>query len=157
MRDIFRNAGHLIRPAVVLLAALGLFILGRGIFIPKTFGQYGHYDAASLDRIRQRPISYAGQDACVMCHDDQAKVRASGPHAHVACEACHGPQQAHAGADDPSAHKPVLPDTAVLCKRCHEKDAAKPKSFPQVVSAEHSGGAACNVCHTPHNPLRMKP
>jgi hypothetical protein len=26
-----------------------------------------------------------------MCHDDQATARAAGKHAHVACEACHGP------------------------------------------------------------------
>jgi len=124
----------------------------RSAFIPKAFGKYGHYDAAALDVLRQRPMAYAGQDQCVMCHDDQAKVRAAGKHAHVACEACHGPQAAHALADDPSAHKPQLPDVANLCRRCHEKDAAKPRTFPQVATAEHSGGAACNSCHQPHNP-----
>lgn len=156
MRDIFRNAGHLIRPAVVLLALFGLFLVVRGAFIPKTFGQYGHYDAASLERVRQQPISYAGQDACVMCHDGPAEARAEGPHARVACETCHGQQQAHAVSGDPSAHKPALPESGALCSRCHERDAAKPKSFPQVVSADHSGGANCGACHQPHNPRRSK-
>ena len=41
----------------------------------------------------------------------------------------------------PAPLKPKLPDVANLCRRCHEKDAAKPKTFPQVVTAEHSGGA----------------
>ena len=67
----------------------------------------------------------------MLCHDDEAKARAAGKHAHVACEACHGPLAQHA--DDPAAHVPQLPDVANLCRRCHEKDAAKPKNFPQVV------------------------
>jgi len=70
----------------------------------------------------------------------------------VACETCHGPLAKHAKADDPSAIKPALPTVATLCVRCHEKDTTKPKTFPQVVSAEHSGGMACNECHKPHNP-----
>jgi cytochrome c553 len=68
----------------------------------------------------------------------------------VACETCHGPLAKHA--DDPSAVAPKLPAVAALCVRCHEKDTAKPKTFPQVVSTEHSGGMACNECHKPHNP-----
>ncbi len=152
LRQFFRNSGHLIRLAAVLIAGLCVFLLIRTALIPKAFGKYGHYSPGALDVIRQRPVSYAGQDTCVMCHDGEAKERASGRHAHVACEACHGPQAAHANADDPSAHKPRLPDVANLCRRCHEKDAAKPAHFPQVVTAEHSGGAACNSCHQPHNP-----
>ena len=147
---MFRDSGHLIRPALVLLAGLGLFVVIRAAVIPKDFGRYGHYRPGALDTILQRPISYAGQEMCLLCHEDQGKVRAAGKHAHVACEACHGPQAQHV--DDPAAHKPVLPDVANLCRRCHEKDAAKPKAFPQVVTAEHSGGMLCNTCHQPHNP-----
>jgi hypothetical protein len=146
----FRNSGHLIRPAIVLLAGLGLFLAIRGAVIPKEFGKYGHYRPGALAAIREHPVSYAGQAACVMCHDDQAMARAAGRHAHVSCETCHGPQAKHA--DDPGALKPKLPEVATLCVRCHEKDAAKPPHFPQVASAEHSGGMACNECHKPHNP-----
>jgi hypothetical protein len=146
----FRDSGHLVRPALVLLAGVGVFLVARSAIIPKAFGQYGHYRPGALAMIRSRPISYAGQDTCVLCHDDQAKVRASGKHAHVACEACHGPQAKHA--NDPVANVPKLPDVANLCRRCHEKDAAKPQGFPQVVTAEHSGGMLCNSCHKPHNP-----
>jgi formate-dependent nitrite reductase cytochrome c552 subunit len=85
-----------------------------------------------------------------MCHDEEAKVRAAGKHAHVSCETCHGPLAKHAG--DPAALKPVLPNVATLCVRCHEHDQAKPKTFPQVVSADHSNGMACNDCHKPHSP-----
>ena len=152
MRQLFRDTGHLIRPAVVLLAGICLFLVIRTALIPKAFGQYGHYSPGALDAIRQRPISYAGQEACVLCHEGEGKERATGKHAHVACEACHGPLAGHANADDPAAHKPALPDVANLCRRCHEKDAAKPAGFPQVATAEHSGGMLCSTCHKPHNP-----
>jgi hypothetical protein len=150
MRQLFRDSGHLIRPAVVLLAGLALFIVLRGAVIPKDFGKYGHFRPGALALVKQRPISYAGQQQCVICHDDQAKVRSEGKHAHVACETCHGPLAKHA--DDPGSVTPKLPDVATLCVRCHEKDAAKPAAFPQVASAEHSGGMVCNSCHKPHNP-----
>ena len=147
---MFRDSGHLIRPALVLVAGLGAFLVIRAAVIPKNFGKFGHYRPAALEMIRSRPIHYAGQDTCVLCHDDEAKARAAGRHAHVSCEACHGPLAQHA--NDPSSLKPKLPEVADLCRRCHEKDPAKPKTFPQVATVEHSGGMPCNSCHQPHNP-----
>jgi hypothetical protein len=141
LKRIFRDSAHLIRPALVLLAALGIFMAVRAAVIPKGFGKYGHYRPGALETVRATPISYAGQDTCLLCHEDQGKARAAGGH---------GPQAKHA--NDPSAAKPALPDVANLCRRCHEKDSAKPEKFPQVVTAEHSGGAVCNTCHQPHNP-----
>jgi len=149
MEKRFRDSAHLIRPAAVLLAGLALFLVVRHAVVPKGFGQYGHYRPGALDLVRSRPISYAGQQQCAMCHDEQVQARAAGRHAGVACEACHGPLAKHA--DDPTL-KPKLPDVATLCVQCHEKDAAKPRLFPQVASAEHSGGMVCNTCHKPHNP-----
>src|ERR1043165_7171014 len=101
-----------------MLAALAIFLIVRSAIIPKAFGQYGHYRPGALAMVRSRPIAYAGQSTCVLCHDDQAKVRAAGKHAGVACEACHGPQATHA--NDPSSVKPKLPEVADLCRRCHE-------------------------------------
>jgi hypothetical protein len=150
VEKFFRNSGHLIRPAVVLLAGLGAFLVIRGAVVPKGFGQYGHYRPGALATARQHAIAYAGQAACVECHEDEGKLRASGKHAHVACETCHGPLARHAV--NPTANVPKLPDVATLCARCHERDTAKPKAFPQVVTAEHSGGMACNECHKPHSP-----
>ena len=150
LRRLLNEWVHLVRPALVLIAAMGVFLVVRASVIPKDFGKYGHYRPGALGLVRSHPIGYAGQDTCVMCHDDQAKMRAAGKHAHVACEACHGPLAKHA--DDPGSVTPKLPEVADLCRRCHEKDAAKPKDFPQVVTAEHSGGMACNSCHQPHNP-----
>jgi len=48
--------------------------------------------------------------------------------------------------------KPPKLDTAVVCARCHEANTAKPKTFPQVATADHSGGLACDTCHQPHRP-----
>ena len=135
---------------MVLLAALGIFLVVRSAIVPKAFGQYGHYRPGALGEIRAHPLAYAGQDKCVLCHDDEGKARAAGKHARVACEACHGPLAKHA--DDPASIIPKLPEAADLCRRCHEKDASKPAGFPQVISAEHSGGVSCTGCHQPHNP-----
>jgi len=150
LRHLIRESSHLVRLAAVFAAALGVFLIVRQAVVPKAFGQYGHYRPGALDTIRQHPVAYAGQDACLGCHDDEAKARSAGPHAHIACEACHGPQARHAA--DPGAVKPQLPDASKLCRGCHEKDAAKPMGFPQVVTAEHMGDVACNSCHQPHNP-----
>jgi hypothetical protein len=49
-----------------------------------------------------------------------------------------GAQAKHA--DDPGSVQPANLDTAVACARCHEASAAKPKNFPQVATADHSGG-----------------
>ena len=150
MSRFFRDAAHLIRPALVLLAGAGLFLVIREVVVPKDFGKYGHYRAGALDMISARPIAYAGQSQCVLCHDAEAKAHEGGKHASVHCEACHGPLAKHA--DDPTANRPKLPDVANLCWRCHEKDTAKPKGFPQVDTVAHSQGMLCNTCHQPHSP-----
>lgn len=150
MSRIFRDSAHLIRPALVLLAGLVLFLIIRAVVVPKSFGQYGHYRGNALDTIAARPVAYAGRSQCAVCHEQEAKVHDGGKHAEVGCETCHGPLAKHA--DDPVANVPKLPDVANLCRRCHEKDAAKPRNFPQVETATHSQGLLCDACHQPHSP-----
>ena len=104
----------------------------------------------AIKEIAALPISYAGHQVCESCHADILEVKSKGVHKGVACESCHGPLAKHA--DDPASVQPAKLDTAVLCVRCHEANLAKPKNFPQVVSAEHSGGAPCDTCHQPHSP-----
>src|SRR5580658_8539105 len=59
------------------------------------------------------PPGYAGMDTCAGCHADIAKAFAKSPHNLVetdkrhgfagrACEACHGPGEAHADSADPT-------------------------------------------------------
>ncbi|MBN9658751.1 MAG: hypothetical protein J0H49_11280 [Acidobacteria bacterium] len=145
-----KEAAHLIRVAALFVTALLVFLLVRQKVMPATFGQYGHFRGSALEEIRARPIAFAGRPTCEMCHDDQLKVLKTSKHANIGCEACHGPQAKHA--DDTAAAKPILPDTKLLCARCHEANAAKPPKFPQVLSKDHSGGEACNSCHQPHSP-----
>lgn len=145
-----KDASHLLRMAAVFAAGIAIFLMARIIFVPKTFGQYGHYRAAALSEIAAKPIMFAGHGTCETCHTDVYDVKSKGIHAHVACESCHGPLAKHA--DDPTALQPPKIDVAVLCIRCHEANKAKPSTFPQVVSAEHSGGVPCDTCHKPHSP-----
>ena len=146
----FKDAGHLFRMAAVFAVGIILFLVARSLFVPRTFGQYGHYRSAALAEIAAKPVMFAGHGACESCHTDVFEVKSKGVHAHVACESCHGPLGKHA--DDPTSLQPRRVDVAVLCVRCHEANLAKPKSFPQVVSADHSGGVACDTCHNPHSP-----
>jgi len=147
----FKDAEHLIRLAGAFAIGIVVFLLLRSYFVPRSFGQYGHYRGDALTEIAAKPVSYAGHQTCEVCHGDVLEVKKAGKHAGVNCEACHGALAAHAA--DPASVVPKLPDTAVLCAQCHEQNIAKPKSFPQVVSKEHSGGVDCKICHQPHSPL----
>ncbi len=151
MRDLLRSTEHLIRVAVILALGVAAFLLIRRIVIPADFGKYGHFRPAALYDIRAHRIKFAGHSTCEACHSDVAEMKSKGKHTGVACEACHGPLANHA--EDPGTVVPKLPDPAVLCVRCHEANSSKPKSFPQVVSAEHAGGLTCTTCHQPHDPL----
>lgn len=148
---LFKDAEHLLRLAAAFAIVLVVSLLVRAHFVPKSFGEYGHYRGNALAELSSKPISFAGHQACEECHGDVLEVKKAGKHAGVNCEACHGPLAAHAA--DPASVVPQLPDTAVLCARCHEENIGKPKSFPQVVSKEHSGGVVCKNCHVPHSPL----
>jgi len=139
---MFKDIEHLVRLAAVIVIALVAFIAIRAAVVPKTFGEYGHYRAASLDDIAARPISFAGHDVCEACHTDVVDQKKLGRHIAVPCEACHGAQARHA--DDPASVKPPKLDTAVVCARCHEANSAKPKTFPQVVTAESPATPAIN-------------
>jgi hypothetical protein len=150
MRQLLGNAGHLVRVGVVFMVAVFAFLGLRGLLVPKSFGQYGHYRGDALKDIAARPVVHAGQAACADCHDDILQTKKAGKHDGVRCEGCHGPQARHAA--DPTAVKPQKPDTTVICARCHDHNVARPASFPQVNVKEHSGGAACGDCHQPHSP-----
>ena len=180
--SVFKDAGHLFRFAGLFVLAFLIFLVVRHYVVPKSFGQYGHYRGAAMGEIAAHPAKFAGHETCETCHSDVADKKKTGKHAHVNCEACHGaiferlpvPVQTNQSfyerflvmvgkslppdppllrhAEDPTSVKPVLPDTSVLCASCHAASAAKPKGFPQVDPAEHSGGLPCQTCHNPHSP-----
>ena len=150
MSSRFKDSTHLIRVAVVFLLGAVVFVGLRAVVIPRSFGQYGPFRGEALREAQARPVKYAGHDTCEGCHADVAETKSKGVHAHVNCETCHGPQAKHA--DDPGTVKPVLPDVAKLCVRCHSENIAKPVGFPQVNAGKHSGGQDCKTCHQPHSP-----
>lgn len=146
-----KSSAHLFRVAALFAAAALAFFALRAYFVPRSFGEYGHYRGDAIGEIASLPIRYAGHETCESCHTDILEIKSKGKHAGVACEACHGAQAKHA--EDPVDLLPKLPDAAVLCPQCHEASAAKPKWFPQVDTKDHSGGLACGACHKPHDPL----
>ncbi len=151
MEGFFGHKGHLLRVAALFAAGILVFLGLQALLVPRGFGAYGHYRAGALDDVRARPLVHAGRAACVDCHADVWDTLQMGKHARVHCEACHGPLARHA--EDPSAGKAVKPDPKALCARCHQQSVARPAAFPQVDSAEHSGGESCTTCHQAHHPL----
>ena len=147
---MFKDTEHLIRLAAVMAIALVAFVVLRAAVVPRSFGEYGHYRGAAIAEVAARPAAFAGHDVCEACHTDIADQKKQGKHVVVSCEACHGALAKHA--DDPASVMPAKLDTAVICARCHEANTAKPKTFPQVATVDHSGGLACDTCHQPHKP-----
>ena len=146
---LFKDIEHLLRLAAVMLVALVAFVFLAPPSFLKSFGQYGHYRGDAIAEMAARP-SPMPATSLRGCHTDVVDQKKLGRHAGLHCEVCHGPQARHA--DDPASVKPPLPDTAVICARCHEANCCQAHSFPQVASADHSGGLACNTCHQPHRP-----
>ena len=139
--NAFKDAGHLFRLAAVFLVIGILVFLGlRAFLVPKSFGEYGHYRGNAIGEIAARPVNFAGHQTCedLPCRrpgkEESRKARAGQLRSVSWALAKH--------ADDPASVQPAELDTAVLCVRCHEANVAKPKAFPQVVSADHSSGIA---------------
>jgi Cytochrome c554 and c-prime len=150
MSGVFKNKEHLARMAGLFVVGILTFLVLRWWMVPPSFGRYGHYRAAALAELDSRPLHYAGRAACVDCHADVVAARKGSLHERIGCEACHGPLLAHveAGGDK----KPALPDSRVLCPRCHAATPWRPKRFPQVVVAEHAPEGPCITCHNAHAP-----
>jgi DmsE family decaheme c-type cytochrome len=110
------------------------------------------------------PASYAGEEMCAACHDEQATGIAASPHrvlsaesrpeAQRGCEACHGPGGKHAdesGAvlDGLRTFAPGQPaaQRSGPCLACHG-GASRLHDFR---SGEHAlAGVACTDCHRIH-------
>ena len=142
---------HLLRLGALLGAAALAFLVARPFFVPDTFGDLGHYRAAAVVEARERPLHFADSAACETCHSDVVTLRVEkkSRHLNIRCQSCHGPLGEHV--DSSGETKPALPDVALLCIRCHEETAGRPR-MPQVKSADHSGGERCVTCHSPHAP-----
>ena len=141
---------QIIRLVLLTIGIVCIYFTARFFLVPPSFGQYGHYRGNAIAEIAAHPAVFAGHQTCETCHSDVLEVKQKGRHARVNCEACHGALAKHA--EDPVSVKPEKLQAAVLCVRCHQANIAKPQQFPQVDAVEHSGGAACDLCHRPHSP-----
>jgi hypothetical protein len=127
----------------------------RHFLVPKTFGVYGHYRAASLIDNAQLEIHYSGQQACFVCHQDIEDKKAQDVHSDIHCETCHGPGEKHVV--NSKVEKILKPTGREFCGSCHALNAAKLKSaIFQIDLEKHNIGKNCIECHNPHQPWEMK-
>ena len=149
------NTGKIPQQVVVLSAIAvvvgGSFLGLRALFVPESFGKYGHYRANAVDTVAKLPISYAGAKVCAECHDEEDRIKSQGFHKNVSCEVCHGPGAGHV--EDPGTIKPTAPRERGLCPLCHNYSPSRPTGFPQIVTAQHNPGKPCMTCHKPHDPV----
>ncbi len=129
---------------------IAVFVTGRILFVPESFGELGHYRARSIDENAAHDISYAGYQVCYDCHDDVADEKAQSNHRSLSCEVCHGPAADHAEAPDEVL--PEIPRSRDFCTLCHGYNAARPTGFPQIIPDQHNPGKPCLRCHEPHTP-----
>jgi hypothetical protein len=146
----FKFPQQLIPLSILFVIGIAALVVVRHFLVPPTFGEYGHYRAASIEDNMARPTVYAGYTVCGDCHDDILALKSHSNHRGVACEVCHGPGGKHV--EDPSAFPLEAPRQRGLCPLCHGYDPARPTGFPQIIPAMHNTGQACITCHNPHDP-----
>jgi len=134
---------------VIVIAGVGLFT-ARQHFVPKSFGELGHYRADAVELIASLPAKYSGWQRCNECHDDVVATKNASFHRGLSCETCHGPALAHALEE--TDETPPLPTRRNLCLSCHRYLPSRPTGFPQIVEQRHEPAKLCHTCHDPHDP-----
>jgi DmsE family decaheme c-type cytochrome len=160
-----------------LLAATTTFVLALGIStrtvetattagLPRQAGPAVVLEAPPL-RSQQSAAAapqpageYAGEAACLNCHDDRAyKGTVHGvtfhertPAATRGCESCHGPAKAHADSGDPelmrSFREMSAAETSATCLTCHNR-----ASHALWDGSQHDQrNISCTTCHSVHAP-----
>lgn len=146
----FKLPPQITRLVILTIAIVGSYVLARQIFVPKSFGKYGHYRADAIQEIAAREPKYGGQESCNECHSEVLVKVAKFEHKTVSCESCHGASKAHG--DDPDHHD-AAKLSSDLCLRCHEFNISRPAIIKQVEAKKHySDKGKCMECHIPHQP-----
>jgi hypothetical protein len=152
--------------ALLVVVALGAGLaIARAIAVPKSFGWRDgwQYRGDSLDEQRSLPLVHAAEAGCLSseCHGekaakDESRIVLKGGHASLACQACHGPAQAHVDSQGKESQS-VACDDSGLCMLCHAQVAGRPASIKQIASFEEhkkekSGEQekTCVDCHDSH-------
>ena len=151
-----------IRRLIVLLAVLAaLFTAGKLLLPPKSFWVYGHYRAASVDKIAAIHPTFVDSSAFSAAYPKEYATWSAGIHKIVQCQICHmttrrspngGPATVMVAQPGTTA-LPMPGDSRKLCVKCHQKIAGRPAYMPQIDVASHSHGRQCTSCHNPHSPL----
>lgn len=154
---------HVLRLAVVLAVLVVLGVLARGMFLPDTMGQYGHYRGSDIEDQRNVPIRNHTNDACFECHRPIRLIHKAGVHKTVSCEFCHGSYADHIQDGKYAGKLPVKQDLEIkdLCLRCHNKvikarpeTSIKVVAMPQHLEEKHVQiDHNCNQCHMVHDPM----
>lgn len=113
---------------------------------------------ARAQRTPDKTSTQVGNDTCLTCHEDAAKVFSTSAHGRspkgaVACEACHGSGSAHA--TDPQSSNILNPKKASAaqaneaCLSCH----AGTKGVQHWSGSRHAAAdVRCATCHQGHAP-----
>jgi len=157
-----QHAKHIVRAGLLLVLGVVALVLGRSLFVPKTWGEFGHYRGANVAEQMDHPVVHGGNQACEECHPDEYEEVTGGVHASLACESCHAPLAAHVADEEMIAEMPVQRSRS-LCLNCHEQMDARPATHPQVIWKAHLKDqgveesdftdAVCFDCHEAHAPL----
>lgn len=139
---------HIVRLIALIGAGLVLGLIAKWYFTAPSFYEYGHYRADSVAEIASQEPAFKTASYCQGCHGERHAQWSANNHKTVACETCHGAAQGH-----PEKGKlPIPADARRLCTLCHEWLAERPRTQPQIVSAQHGAGQQCIACHNPHAP-----
>jgi hypothetical protein len=157
------NTKHLWRIFLLVFIIITAFMIGRLLFVPQTFGIFGHYRAANVAEQKAFPVKYQGPESCEPCHADELALWKKSGHKTIICEDCHAPYVSHVKNDDKCADMEIN-RSFDFCMRCHQKLPARPGSFPQINALEHVSqykmelkDTVCLACHGPHDPTPKDP
>ncbi len=139
---------HIVRLIALIVVLGALAAVAKWYFTADSFYEFGHYRAASVPEIAGQEPVYQTPGYCQACHTERHAQWSANSHKSVICEVCHGPAKGH----PQNGKLPIPKDTAKLCSLCHEAMPGRPRTQPQIVIAQHSGGQQCIVCHNPHAP-----
>ncbi len=111
---------------------------------------------------------YAGDEICLMCHEDMTEAFNANPHAgatstlghpsgSISCEACHGPGMEHADAGgERELLERVFRDlgTAEIGEACLACHAGSRKHANDMASTHAAADVSCSTCHSVHEAER---
>src|SRR4051812_13831697 len=140
----FKLPPQISRIVALTIMIVASYAVARHVFMPRSFGRFGHWRGDALTELAAREPRYGGQKSCNECHSETLVKVAKFEHKTVSCESCHGVGKAHG--DDPDHHDMgKLP--AEMCLRCHEFNATRPTFLKQIDLKKHySDKGKCSEC-----------